>query len=819
LTPTFSAEVPVPAHRFVRWFNELSLADVSSVGGKNASLGELYRELAPAGIRVPNGFAITADGYRHFVAENKLGATIRDALAELNTANFAQLADRGRRIREAILAVRVPDDLRREILAAYARLCEEARGEVDVAVRSSATAEDLPGASFAGQQESFLNIRGERGLLDAVRQCMASLFTDRAISYRVDKGFAHEAVALSVGVQRMVRSDLGAAGVLFTLDTETGFPDVVLISSAYGLGENVVKGRVDPDEFLVFKPTLKTGHRPILKRAVGLKQEKLVYARRAGATTRGIPTPAEERARLSLTDDEVLTLAGCGCRIEEHYSMKAGRPTPMDIEWAKDGATGELFTLQARPETVHAVARKSTMDVFALKGKGEVLLTGRSVGSKVGAGPVRVVRDADGLQAFRPGEVLVADMTDPDWEPTMKMAAAIVTNRGGRTCHAAIVSRELGVPCVVGTERATDRLRNGQSVTVSCAGGEVGEVYDGLVPFDRQTIDLADLPRPRTQVMVNVGDPERAFGIAGLPNDGVGLARLEFIISAAIRVHPMALVHFDRVPGGPAKDEIAALTRNYEDRTDYFVEKLAEGVGRLAAAFYPKPVIVRLSDFKTNEYAGLLGGAGFEPAEENPMIGFRGASRYYDDRYKAGFLLECRAMKKVRGEMGLTNVKLMVPFCRTVEEGRRVLEVMAEAGLRRGENGLEVYVMCEIPANVILTEDFAGIFDGFSIGSNDLTQLTLGLDRDSALVAHLFDERNPAVKGLIADVIRRAKACGRKVGICGQAPSDYPEFARFLVECGIDSISLNPDTVLRTTRDIVATERELAAALSDRAAG
>jgi pyruvate,water dikinase len=635
----------------------------------------------------------------------------------------------------------------------------------------------------------------------------------------VDKGFAHEAVALSVGVQRMVRSDLGAAGVLFTLDTETGFPDVVLISSAYGLGENVVKGRVDPDEFLVFKPTLKTGHRPILKRAVGLKQEKLVYARRAGATTRGIPTPAEERARLSLTDDEVLTLAGCGCRIEEHYSMKAGRPTPMDIEWAKDGATGELFTLQARPETVHAVARKSTMDVFALKGKGEVLLTGRSVGSKVGAGPVRVVRDADGLQAFRPGEVLVADMTDPDWEPTMKMAAAIVTNRGGRTCHAAIVSRELGVPCVVGTERATDRLRNGQSVTVSCAGGEVGEVYDGLVPFDRQTIDLADLPRPRTQVMVNVGDPERAFGIAGLPNDGVGLARLEFIISAAIRVHPMALVHFDRVPGGPAKDEIAALTRNYEDRTDYFVEKLAEGVGRLAAAFYPKPVIVRLSDFKTNEYAGLLGGAGFEPAEENPMIGFRGASRYYDDRYKAGFLLECRAMKKVRGEMGLTNVKLMVPFCRTVEEGRRVLEVMAEAGLRRGENGLEVYVMCEIPANVILTEDFAGIFDGFSIGSNDLTQLTLGLDRDSALVAHLFDERNPAVKGLIADVIRRAKACGRKVGICGQAPSDYPEFARFLVECGIDSISLNPDTVLRTTRDIVATERELAAALSDRAAG
>jgi pyruvate,water dikinase len=803
----------MPATRFVRWFNELSLADVPSVGGKNASLGELYRDLAPAGIRVPNAFAVTADGYRHFLAENKLGGTISSARAGLNTADLAQLADRGRRIHEAILAARIPDDLRREVMAAYARLCEEAHEEVDVAVRSSATAEDLPGASFAGQQESFLNIRGERGLLAAVRQCMASLFTDRAISYRVDKGFAHEAVALSVGVQRMVRSDLGAAGVLFTLDTETGFPDVVLINSAYGLGENVVKGRVDPDEFLVFKPTLRTGHRPILKRQVGLKQEKLVYARKTGATTRSIPTPAEDRGRLSLTDDEVLTLAQWGCRIEEHYSKMAGRPTPMDIEWARDGATGELFVLQARPETVHAAARKTMMDVFALKAKGKVLLTGRSVGSKVGAGPVRVVRTPEELAAFRPGEVLVADMTDPDWEPTMKMAAAIVTNRGGRTCHAAIVSRELGVPCVVGTERATELLGDGRPVTVSCAGGEVGEVFDGLVPFDRQTIDLTNLPRPRTQVMVNVGDPDRAFGIAGLPNDGVGLARLEFIISAAIRVHPMALVHFDRVPDGPARDQIAALTRNYPDRADYFVDKLAEGVGRLAAAFYPKPVIVRLSDFKTNEYAGLLGGATFEPAEENPMIGFRGASRYYDDRYTAGFLLECRAMKKVREETGLTNIKLMVPFCRTVEEGKRVLAVMADAGLKRGENGLEVYVMCEIPANVILAEDFAGIFAGFSIGSNDLTQLTLGLDRDSALVAHLFDERNPAVKRLVADVIRRAKACGRKVGICGQAPSDYPEFARFLVECGIDSISLNPDTVLRTTRDIVASERELAAAV------
>ncbi|HVK10101.1 MAG TPA: phosphoenolpyruvate synthase [Gemmataceae bacterium] len=791
---------------FIRWFEELSLADVPLVGGKNASLGELYRALTPGGIRVPNGFAVTADGYRHFIAENKLAGPIRDALAGLDTSDLSQLADRGRRTREAILAARVPDDLRREIMAAYARLCEDARTEVDVAVRSSATAEDLPGASFAGQQESYLNIRGERGLLDAFRQCTASLFTDRAISYRVDKGFAHESVALSVGVQRMVRSDIGSAGVLFTLDTETGFTEVVLISSSYGLGESVVKGRVDPDEFLVFKPTLAAGFRPILKRALGAKQEKLIYASRGATTTRTVPTPPAERARFSLRDDDVLTLARWGCRIEEHYSKQAGRPTPMDVEWAQDGATGELFILQARPETVHA-ARKATLDVYTVQGKGEVLLRGRSVGSKVGAGPVRVVRDGNSLKQFRPGEVLVADMTDPDWEPTMKMAAAIVTDRGGRTCHAAIVSRELGVPCVVGTGRATEVLGPGRPVTVSCAGGEVGEVYDGLLPFDRQAIDLADLPRPRTQVMVNVGDPDRAFSVAGLPNDGVGLARLEFIISSAIRVHPMALVHFDRVPEGPARDEIVTLTRAYKDRTAYFVDKLAEGVGRLAAAFYPKPVIVRLSDFKSNEYAGLLGGAAFEPAEENPMIGFRGACRYYDDRYKAGFVLECRALRRVRTEMGLTNVKVMVPFCRTVEEGRRVLDVMAGAGLKRGEDGLEVYVMCEVPSNVILAEEFAAVFDGFSIGSNDLTQLTLGLDRDSEVVAHLFDERDPAVKKLIADVIRRARACGRKVGICGQAPSDYPEFARFLVECGIDSVSVTPDTLLRTAREVAAVER------------
>jgi pyruvate,water dikinase len=796
--------------RFIRWFRDVSIADVGLVGGKNASLGEMYRELTSRGIVIPNGFAIIAEGYRHVLRVGGLAEKIRAILSDLDTRDLANLAERGRRVREAILVTPVPADLQREIGAAYDTLCEEYGPETDVAVRSSATAEDLPDASFAGQQESFLNIRGERALLDACQQCLASLFTDRAISYRVDKGFDHFAVALSIGVQKMVRSDLGAAGVIFTLDTESGFRDVVLINSSYGLGESVVKGRVDPDEFLVFKPTLLQGAQPILKRAVGAKQEKLVYATRGGRSTRIVSVPAEDRARFSITDQDVLALARWGCLIEEHYSRKAGRSMPMDIEWAKDGGTGQLFILQARPETVHALARKATLDTYRLEERGPVLLTGKSVGEKIGAGPARIIKDVTELQAFRPGEVLVADMTDPDWEPTMKMAAAIVTNRGGRTCHAAIVSREIGVPCVVGTEKATATLRSGQPVTVSCAEGEVGVVYDGALKFTRQTLDVGALSRPHTKVMLNVGNPDQAFSLSFLPNDGVGLAREEFIISSAIQVHPLALIQFDQLPAGPAKEQIARLTQAYAHKPDYFVDCLAEGVGRIAAAFYPKEVIVRLSDFKTNEYAGLLGGEVFEPKEENPMIGFRGASRYYDPRYREGFLLECRAMKKVREEMGLTNVKLMVPFCRTVEEGKKVLAVMAEAGLQRGENGLEVYVMCEIPANVILTEEFAQIFDGFSIGSNDLTQLTLGLDRDSAIVAHLFDERNAAVMRLVQEVIRRAQACGRKVGICGQAPSDYPEFARFLVSCGIDSISLNPDTVLKTTQDILTLERQLA---------
>ena len=799
----------MPQPRFIRWFRDISIDDVPLVGGKNASLGEMYRELSSQGIRVPNGFAVTAAAYRHFLQENRLDDVIRQMLSGLDTNNLAGLSDVGRRIREAILAVPIPADLEREIADGYAALCAESAHAKDVAVRSSATAEDLPGASFAGQQESFLNIRGEQALLTACRQCIASLFTDRAISYRVDKGFDHFAVALSIGVQRMVRSDRGTAGVLFTLDTESGFPDVILISSSYGLGESVVKGRVDPDEFLIFKTTLKTGFRPIVKRAVGAKQEKLIYSARGGQSTRAVAVPVEDRARLSLSDEDALTLARWGCQIEDHYSRLAGRASPMDIEWAKDGLTGELFILQARPETVHALTRKSAVEVFRLQKNGKVLVEGKSIGSRIGAGPVHIVRTAEELEQFHPGDVLVADMTDPDWEPMMKMASAIVTNRGGRTCHAAIVSRELGVPCVVGTGQATAILKNSQPITVSCSQGETGLVYDGLLPFAMETLNLEGLPRARTKVMMNVGDPDRAFGLSALPNDGVGLARIEFIISSAIQIHPLALTRFESLPNGPAKEKIAQLTGQYARKQDYFVDRLAEGVGRIAAAFYPKDVIVRMSDFKTNEYAGLLGGEGFEPKEENPMIGFRGASRYYDERYRDGFLLECEAMKKVREEMGLTNVKLMIPFCRTVEEGKRVLAVMSEAGLKQGEKDLQIYVMCEIPSNVILTEDFAAIFDGFSIGSNDLTQLTLGLDRDSEIVAHLFDERNPAVMRLVEEVIRRARACGRKVGICGQAPSDYPEFARFLVRCDIDSISLNPDSVLQTTQSIVDMEKQL----------
>jgi pyruvate, water dikinase len=711
-------------------------------------------------------------------------------------------------VRQAILSVELPEDLEAEIIDAYSRLRGSDMHPPDVAVRSSATAEDLPDASFAGQQETYLNVQGHRALLHTCKQCFASLFTDRAISYRTDRGFDHEKIALSIGVQRMVRSDLAASGVMFTLDTESGFRDAVLINAAYGLGENIVQGSVNPDEYYVFKPTLRQGFKPILQKTLGSKEFKLIYDTGGGKMVKNVPVPPDERGRFAIGDDDILALAQWACLIEDHYSKRRGRWTPMDIEWAKDGKTGELFILQARPETVQSRKNVDSFEVYQLKQRGPVLVTGRSVGEKVTNGPVRVVKSVEFLHQFREGDVLVTDKTDPDWEPIMKKASAIVTNRGGRTCHAAIVSRELGVPAIVGTERGTDVLRDDQSVTVSCAEGDTGFVYGGVLPFDVQRVNLKDISRPRTKIMMNVGNPEEAFALSFVPNDGVGLAREEFIITTYIKAHPLALLDYDKLDDPTVKAEIDLLTSGYPDKPRFFVDKLAQGVAMIAAAFYPKDVILRLSDFKTNEYANLVGGSKYEPSEENPMIGFRGASRYYNPRYQAGFMLECLAMKKVRDGMGLKNLKLMVPFCRTVEEGRRVQAEMEKHGLKRGEDGLEIYVMCEIPSNVILANEFAEIFDGFSIGSNDLTQLILGVDRDSEIVAHVFDERNAAVKTMIAQVIATCLAKGRKIGICGQAPSDYPEFAQFLVEQGIDSISLNPDTVLKTTVAILDKERE-----------
>ena len=675
-------------------------------------------------------------------------------------------------------------------------------------MRSSATAEDLPDASFAGQQETYLNVQGERALLETCKRCFASLFTDRAISYRTDKGFEHFKIALSIGVQRMVRADLASSGVMFTLDTETGFRDAVLINAAYGLGENVVQGSVNPDEYYVFKPTLKAGFRPVLQKIVGTKEFKMVYDVGGGRMVKNIPVAPGDRVKFAITDDEILQLARWACIIEDHYSAKRGQPTPMDIEWAKDGRTGELFIVQARPETVQSRKAAEVIETFKLKQRGQVLVTGRSVGEKIASGPVRVIQSAEFINQFKDGEILVTDKTDPDWEPIMKKAAAIVTNRGGRTCHAAIVSRELGVPAIVGTEHGTELLTDGQMVTVSCAEGDTGFVYDGKLPFDVTRTSLKNLGHPRTKVMMNVGNPEEAFSLSFIPNDGVGLAREEFIITTYIKAHPLALLDYENQDAA-TRAKLDVLTAGYVDKPQFFVDKLAQGVAMIAAAFYPKDVILRLSDFKTNEYANLIGGRAYEPLEENPMIGFRGASRYYHPRYQAGFALECRAVKKVREEMGLTNLKLMIPFCRTVEEGRRVQAEMAKHGLKRGENGLELYVMCEIPSNVILADEFADIFDGFSIGSNDLTQLTLGVDRDSEIVAPIFDERNAAVKKLIAQVIAVCRRRGRKIGICGQAPSDYPDFAQFLVEEGIDSISLNPDTVLKTTLAILDKEKTL----------
>ncbi len=796
-------------HKFIKWFADIGIEDVPLVGGKNASLGEMFRELTSKGVKVPNGFAVTAEAYRYFLREAGLDGKIRDILGGLDTRDMENLRQRGAQIRHAILAAELPRDLEAEITAAYDTFKGHALHPSDVAVRSSATAEDLPDASFAGQQETYLNVSGHLAVLNCCKRSFASLFTDRAISYRTDKGFDHFQVALSIGVQRMVRSDLAASGVIFTIDTETGFSDAVLINAAYGLGENVVQGSVNPDEYSVFKPTLKTGHKPILQKIVGTKEFKLVYDIGGGKMVKNVPVPPCDRTKFAISDDEIVQLAKWACLIEDHYSAKRGQPTPMDIEWAKDGHTGELFIVQARPETVQSRKALDVVETFKLKKRGPVLITGRSVGGKIATGPVRVIPSAQSIGQFKEGEVLVTDKTDPDWEPIMKKAAAIITNRGGRTCHAAIVSRELGVPAIVGTEHGTEVLKDGQMVTVSCAEGEIGFVYEGKLNFEVQRTNLKALARPRTKVMMNVANPEEAFSLSFIPNDGVGLAREEFIITNYIKVHPLALLDYNRIIDAGVKAQIDQLTVGYTDKPQFFVDKLAQGVAMIAAAFYPKDVILRLSDFKTNEYANLVGGKPYEPVEENPMIGFRGASRYYNPRYQAGFALECRAVKKVHDEMGLTNLKLMIPFCRTVDEGRRVQAEMAKHGLKRGVGGLEIYVMCEIPSNVILAEEFAEIFDGFSIGSNDLTQLILGVDRDSEIVAPIFDERNAAVKKMIAQVIAVCRAKKRKIGICGQAPSDYPDFAQFLVEQGIDSISLNPDTVLKTTVAILEKEKAL----------
>lgn len=794
---------------YIMWFADITIADVPLVGGKNASLGEMVRELSAQGVRVPDGFAITAQAYRHFLDQSGLTSQIQSLLAGLDTHDMANLSQRGAAVRQAILGASLPPDLQAQIAEAYRQLQGDSPAALDVAVRSSATAEDLPDASFAGQQETYLNVQGVAALLETCKRCFASLFTDRAISYRVDRGFEHAQVALSIGVQRMVRSDLASAGIMFTLDTESGFRDAVLISAAYGLGENVVQGSVTPDEYTVFKPTLKRGYRPILHKSVGSKEFKLVYDSGGGKMVKNIPVAPTDRMRYALTDDEILLLARWGCIVEDHYSAKRGAPTPMDLEWAKDGHSGELYIVQARPETVHSRRSADVLESYKLAQRSTVLASGRAIGEKVATGRVRVIPSAQFIGQFQQGEVLVTDKTDPDWQPILKKAAAIITNRGGRTCHAAIVSRELGVPAIVGTENGTEALTDGQLVTVSCAEGERGVVYAGELPYEVKRVDLKNQAHPRTKVMMNVANPDEAFALSMIPNDGIGLARMEFIITNHIRIHPLALIDYERLADAEAKREIERLTVGYADKPQYFVERLAQGIGTLAAAFYPRDVILRMSDFKTNEYANLIGGRAYEPTEENPMLGFRGASRYYHPRYQAGFALECRAVAQARETMGLDNLKVMIPFCRTLEEGRRVLAEMAKHGLKRGERGLEVYVMCEIPSNVILAEQFAELFDGFSIGSNDLTQLILGVDRDSEIVAPVFDERNAAVKAMIAQVIRTCRATGCKIGICGQAPSDYPEFAQFLVEQGIDSISLNPDTVLKTTQAILEAEQRL----------
>jgi len=796
---------------FIKWFEELKISDVPLVGGKNASLGEMIQNLGKKGVIVPSGFAITAYAYQYTIEKAGIDKKIKEILSDLDTHNVRNLAERGEKIRNLIKKTPIPSELEEDIRKYYKEMEKRYGKNVDVAVRSSATAEDLPDASFAGQQETYLNVRGEKELLEKTRECFASLFTNRAISYRVDKGFDHFSVYLSVGVQKMVRSDLASSGVMFSIDTESGFKDAVYITGAYGLGENVVQGKVNPDQFYVFKPTLKKGFKPIVEKKVGSKDKKLVYGKKG---TIQKPVNKTDQQKFVIGDDEIITLAKWGCIIEEHYKK------PMDIEWAKDGKTKELFIVQARPETVHSLKDMATLKTYILEQKGKLLVEGEAVGSKIGQGIVNVIQDTKDIHKFQKGQALVTDMTDPDWEPIMKIAGAIVTNRGGRTCHAAIISRELGIPCVIGTGNGTSKIKAGAKVTVDCSEG-VGRIYDGLLKYRVNELRLDSLPQTKTKIMMNAGVPEQAFTQGQIPNDGVGLAREEFIINSYIGIHPLALIEYNQLKKKANKDakvkkvikKIDEKSSAYKDKVEFFVDNLARGIAKIAAGFYPNDVIVRMSDFKTNEYANLVGGYLYEPDEHNPMIGWRGASRYYDDKFKPAFGLECRALKKARDEMGLTNIKPMIPFCRTPAEGKKVIETMNEFGLKQGENGLEVYVMCEVPSNVIVADQFSEVFDGFSIGSNDLTQLTLGLDRDSDLVAHIFDERNDAVKRLVSQVINVAHSHKpkRKVGICGQAPSDFPEFAEFLVECGIDSISLNPDTVIKTRLKIAEAEKRLKA--------
>ena len=791
------------ANNYVRWFSDIRLCDVKLVGGKTASLGELYSNLQ--GVRVPNGFALTTDAYRDALTASKAWEPLHRLFDNLDKRRIEILSKRAAEARDIVYRATGSDEIRRQAIEAYRQLEAEYGPNVAVAVRSSATAEDLPSASFAGQHESFLNVRGGNKVFEACRRSFASIFTDRAISYRIDNGFDHFKVALSVGVMKMVRADLASSGVMFTLDTESGFRDVVFVTGVYGLGENIVQGTVDPDEFYVHKPTFQAGYHAVLNRSLGGKHLRMVYAR-AGGGTKNLVVPKLQRERFCLTDSEVLKLAGDAIGIESHYSRSAGRAMPMDVEWAKDGTDGQLYIIQARPETVISRRAPTSLESYELEGTGTVLAEGRAVGEKIAAGKVRMIAGTRQLKNFKAGEVLVAESTAPDWEPVMKIAAAIVTERGGRTCHAAIVARELGIPAVVGAADAKNRLKAGAMVTVSCAEGETGRVYAGALPIKSRKLALSELKQPSTAIMVNLGNPELAFKTAMLPNSGVGLARMEFIISEHIKIHPMALVDPKRVTSVGERKKIEQLTHNYAEPKDYFIERLSEGVGTIAAAFYPKPVIVRLSDFKTNEYARLVGGEGFEPKEENPMLGFRGAARYAHPAYEAGFALECAALRRVREDMGLVNVRVMVPFCRRVEEAKRVIDVMAKYGLKRGENDLEIYVMCEIPNNVIQIDAFAKLFDGFSIGSNDLTQLTLGVDRDSEIVAFDFDERDPGMLEMLRLAVTGAKRNKRHVGICGEAPVNYPEIARYLAQLGINSISVNPSSIVRTMQVISEAE-------------